>query len=1490
MLIKSLDFCPIKFFHLIIWVFCLIGISKAALLLPYGLNEGDQIITNTENSSISATTLPQPYHFFERKHTEIFISQNGAVSFSAPLSGSLELDAEKKDIIAAYYAPSTGGTIFYRSNQCDARNLLCKEISAKIRRAFPKSFEAQMVVLITWENVQNIEKTGTNTFQLALTTADSRDSSYVLFIYNKLEWAQSQNISAQVGFSSQDGRSEKIVNSGNPVVKDIIGFTNFNEHGEFLFYVSGSSPVDPRLEGEEGGNYDYPNTETDYNDAEQLADCPNDPFADNCPPQCNLMSDDKDCTLCICAKTVSDGAGSPSYSKVSVTDMDRAREPEEGQRVHLLDETDQKGLSVVNPSADFSCNPSEQASQCNSKANCIRFDSGGYCCECQPGYIGNGVQCRLKGQAQRIEGTIEGGFNGIQMETIDVFTYVETATGLQHTALSKIPTEKGKSLLLLDTLGNIFGWLFPKNTSDSEAGKLLNGFQLTGGIFNRTVTIHLGERYSISIQQKFTYQPSRDAYNVYMYLSGTLPDVSNEATIKIPPFQETYRRDNPGFIRAYDERHISVIENGAETKYRVTIDQQIHFIECPSKYTKNSVYIVKFDGIVSQHTHGNLIRFASQATLTSKPEKEDIPSTNIVAPSTDICATGNHYCTQPNMFCSPTSQSYRCECAKGFYFEADKNVEAGFRCVDLDECARRHHNCDRNARCENLIGSFTCTCNPGFTGDGINCQDEKTASKKSEPKKGMECTNHQQCHKYGECAFVPGTPTGNCKCRGHYEGDGVHSCHPPGEPVYPLPVDPQPAQQNCGDFSCDKNADCITEDQGYKTCVCRTGYQGNGVTCNGGPSRDTYEHGPSVIIGQICRSNEECGNKAKCLYSPQYNYYKCECQSPYYGDGVECRLDPRVNPDVEANKVDSCETKLGCHREAHCVAQGQTQSAICECNEGFYGNGIECIPQRPRRPIETPPTTAPIETPPTIATESPPTIGTESPPTIAPQPECSDQDDCHVNAHCVRETSASGKYVCECLPGFKGDGKRACISDEECNPSISQTCNLKPHSECRYSDTAHLYTCQCLQGFTKAPNSEICVPDSPSPPPKSPPPNNNEICGQCSPNAQCLQNHQEWQCICVPGFYGNGFDCRPEHVPAPVVEKAINCLDDKTICSVHAQCVPNDQSIYVCNCNYGYRGNGRHCAAILDHRESDLLIGRGMSIIQRSTNLDIPGKQLVVVAHQVVVDVAYDCESEKIYWSDISGHSIRWVFLNGTGLGSAFTEQLRSPEGIAIDSGSRNLYYVDSLRNELGVVSLNGKYQKTLLNEGLVNPRALVMDIVGGHLYYSDWHRQNPHIGRIDLDGSNNQIFLSGQKDDIYLPNGMTLLSLRRELCWVDAGSQKLSCINLGTSKARRVIYAGLEYPFGLTCYQEERFYWTDWKDHKIHSVSIHGTGYLSFVPGAGGKGKIYGILSLPIQCQRAPTHCTNNNGGCTHLCLPGQYGAVCKCPDTIDGQKSTEC
>lgn len=134
------------------------------------------------------------------------------------------------------------------------------------------------------------------------------------------------------------------------------------------------------------------------------------------------------------------------------------------------------------------------------------------------------------------------------------------------------------------------------------------------------------------------------------------------------------------------------------------------------------------------------------------------------------------------------------------------------------------------------------------------------------------------------------------------------------------------------------------------------------------------------------------------------------------------------------------------------------------------------------------------------------------------------------------------------------------------------------------------------------------------------------------------------------------------------------------------------------------------------------------------------------------------------------GHSIRSAALNGTALNSSYSGELASPEGIALDWRSRNLYYADSIKDEIGVLSLDGRYKKALLSEGLVNPRALAIDLEHGHLYYSDWRREAPKIGRIDLDGANAKVVVSS---DIHLPNGLTLLAARRELCWVDAGSQR---------------------------------------------------------------------------------------------------------------------
>ena len=43
--------------------------------------------------------------------------------------------------------------------------------------------------------------------------------------------------------------------------------------------------------------------------------------------------------------------------------------------------------------------------------------------------------------------------------------------------------------------------------------------------------------------------------------------------------------------------------------------------------------------------------------------------------------------------------------------------------ADIDECAEGEP-CDVNADCVDADGSFSCSCEPGFSGDGFNCTRE----------------------------------------------------------------------------------------------------------------------------------------------------------------------------------------------------------------------------------------------------------------------------------------------------------------------------------------------------------------------------------------------------------------------------------------------------------------------------------------------------------------------------------------------------------------------------------------------------------------------------------------------------------------------------------------------------------------------------------------------------------------------------------------------
>ena len=44
-----------------------------------------------------------------------------------------------------------------------------------------------------------------------------------------------------------------------------------------------------------------------------------------------------------------------------------------------------------------------------------------------------------------------------------------------------------------------------------------------------------------------------------------------------------------------------------------------------------------------------------------------------------------------------------------------------FVVTDIDECLKEIHGCDVNAKCNNTLGSYKCTCKDGYEGNGTNC-------------------------------------------------------------------------------------------------------------------------------------------------------------------------------------------------------------------------------------------------------------------------------------------------------------------------------------------------------------------------------------------------------------------------------------------------------------------------------------------------------------------------------------------------------------------------------------------------------------------------------------------------------------------------------------------------------------------------------------------------------------------------------------------------
>ncbi|XP_072438182.1 stabilin-1 isoform X1 [Chiloscyllium punctatum] len=244
------------------------------------------------------------------------------------------------------------------------------------------------------------------------------------------------------------------------------------------------------------------------------------------------------------------------------------------------------------------------------------------------------------------------------------------------------------------------------------------------------------------------------------------------------------------------------------------------------------------------------------------------------------------------------------QCLDGFEGDGSCKCYSSFKGIACHICSgdnKHGENCDQDCPCLHGICDNRPEnggiCQPGTCAEGYTGTFCDKETESCGPS-GLS----QFCHAFAVCEYDNGST--RCVCKNGYEGDGI-SCRE--EDLCKKP--------NRG--GCAENAECFSLGPGNITCLCNTGWTGDGRVC-------------TEINECLLNTRGGCDDNADCQYiGPAQS--RCTCKRGYAGDGKKCTL---INPCLEENG--------GCHVMAECEPT-ENGNRKCTCLKGYAGDGIKCF-------------------------------------------------------------------------------------------------------------------------------------------------------------------------------------------------------------------------------------------------------------------------------------------------------------------------------------------------------------------------------------------------------------------------------------------------------------------------------------------------------------------------------------------------------------------
>ncbi|KAA0703658.1 putative vitellogenin receptor [Triplophysa tibetana] len=223
---------------------------------------------------------------------------------------------------------------------------------------------------------------------------------------------------------------------------------------------------------------------------------------------------------------------------------------------------------------------------------------------------------------------------------------------------------------------------------------------------------------------------------------------------------------------------------------------------------------------------------------------------------------------------------------------------------------------------------------------------------------------------------------------------------------------------------------------------------------------------------------------------------------------------------------------------------------------------------------------------------------------------------------------------------------------------------------------------------------------------------------------------------------------------------------------------------------------------------------------------------------------------------------------------------------LAVDWVSHNLYWSSIRSPQLSVTSPGGKYTLLVLQGELQETISIALHPPTGRLCFTVVSRRGseplPQVDCAHMDGSNRTLLWSKAK----MPISLAFSDTGTALYWADTGAGSISSIDIDGSNYKEY-NTGPAFIVSFARFEDIIF----WVTLENGTIKVWYTdGFQPKQMWFEVKTNIVELKAYSKSSQKGTNFCSENNGGCSHLCLPFPSGRTCRCARDYLSVNATKC